>query len=155
MLQTGSSLGSGTASVAQDAADETVAHAEDAAQQVCSQNIIRPATICTAALDFTLAQHSSQRYPDVELCPFWLFMHAHLDKLQQQQETSMFDMFCISAHTDMNHEFEQPTTSMWYCLAVFQTRVTACDHPAILCNCRQLAHLVDGSGGGPSLHCVS
>ena len=35
MLQTGSSLGSGTASVAQDAADETVAHAEDAAQQVC------------------------------------------------------------------------------------------------------------------------
>ncbi len=35
MLQTGSSLGSGSASVAQDAADETVAHAEDAAQQVC------------------------------------------------------------------------------------------------------------------------
>ncbi|KAL0035485.1 hypothetical protein WJX77_008313 [Trebouxia sp. C0004] len=36
MLQTGSSLGSGSASVAQDAADETVAHAEDAAQQAVS-----------------------------------------------------------------------------------------------------------------------
>lgn len=34
MLQTGSSLGSGNAAVAKDAADETVAHAEDAAQQV-------------------------------------------------------------------------------------------------------------------------
>ncbi|DBB14489.1 TPA: Sodium-dependent phosphate transport protein 1, chloroplastic [Trebouxia sp. C0006] len=34
--QTGSSLGSGSASAAQDAADETVAHAEDAAQQAVS-----------------------------------------------------------------------------------------------------------------------
>ena len=39
MLQTGSSLGSGSASVAQDAADETVAHAEDAAQQVCLKTL--------------------------------------------------------------------------------------------------------------------
>ena len=35
MLQTGSSLGTGDVAVAKDAADETTAHAQDAAQQVC------------------------------------------------------------------------------------------------------------------------
>ena len=38
MLQTGSSLGSGSAAVAKDAADETIAHSEDAAQQVCFEH---------------------------------------------------------------------------------------------------------------------
>ncbi len=79
MLQTGSSLGSGTASVAQDAADETVAHAEDAAQQVCfkisfSQQLVA-LMHCTSRLLST--SHSDIQF-HFELFPSWPFMHAHL-----------------------------------------------------------------------------
>ena len=108
MLQTGSSLGSGSASVAQDAADETVAHAEDAAQQVCLKTLFyqQPFALlhCTSRLHGTA--HSNIRFHSSP-SPFppptpLLAAHACTSETLQQQQEPAAAMFCVpylSAHT--------------------------------------------------------
>ena len=106
MLQTGSSLGSGSASVAQDAADETVAHAEDAAQQVCLKTLFYQQPF--ALLHCTSRLHGTQQYSlPFKSFPFppptpLLAAHACTSETLQQQQEPAAAMFCapyLSAHT--------------------------------------------------------